>query len=64
MLYAGIMLYAFQQWRSQTFSDGGAHFFLSMISYWHAGSYVHLLEIVVCTKNALAINSSKTNVKA
>ena len=40
------------------------HIFLSMISYWHAGSYVHLLKIVVCMKNALATNSSKTNVKA
>ena len=40
------------------------HIFLSMISYWQDGSYVHLLKIVVCMKNALAINSSKTNVKA
>ena len=46
---------AFIQWRSQTFPDGGAQSFyrtLSMITHKHAGSYVHLLKVVVCMENA------------
>ena len=40
------------QWRSQTFSDGRAHYFYKILSitYKHAGLYVHLLKGVVCTK--------------
>ena len=43
------------QWRSQTFPDGGAQSFyriLSMITHRHAGSYVHLLKVVVCMEKA------------
>ena len=67
------MYYELKLYRDPGLSDSGVarphlmvgHIFLSMISYWHAGSYVHLLKIVVCMKNALAtMNSSKTNVKA
>ena len=40
------------QWRSQTFSDGRAHYFYKILSiiYKHAGSYVHLLKGVACVK--------------
>ena len=44
-----------EQWRSQTFPDGGAQSFyriLSMITHRHAGSYVHLLKVVVCMEKA------------
>ena len=44
-----------KQWRSQTFPDGGAQSFyriLSMITHRHAGSYVHLLKVVVCMEKA------------
>ena len=43
------------QWRSQTFPDGGAqslYRILSMITHRHAGSYVHLLKVVVCMEKA------------
>ena len=50
-----------KQWRSQTFSDGRAHYFYKIL-YKHAGSYVHLLKGVVCMK--MHTNSSKANVKA
>ena len=40
------------QWRSQTISDGRAHYFYKILAiiYKHAGSYVHLLKGVVCMK--------------
>ena len=43
------------QWRSQTFPDGGAQSFyriLFMITHRHAGLYVHLLKVVVCMEKA------------
>ena len=41
------------QWHSQTFYDGRAHYFdkiLSKVIYKHASSYIHLLKGVVCMK--------------
>ena len=40
---------------AMTFPDGGAQSFyriLSMITHRHAGSYVHLLKVVVCMEKA------------
>ena len=50
-----LCLHIVGQWRSQTFPDGGAQSFyriLSMITHRHAGSYVHLLKVVVCMEKA------------
>ena len=40
------------QWRSQTFTDGRAHYFYKILTIIckHAGSDVHLLKGVVCMK--------------
>ena len=48
-----LKLWWFVQWLSQTFSDGRAHNchkIKSIVIYRHAGSYVHLLNIIVCMK--------------
>ena len=50
--YESTLVMSTDQWSSQTFSDGRAHYFYKILSiiYKHAGSYMHLLKGVVCMK--------------